>query len=216
MRFLTLVLCLSSWVAAAQSADGTCTLSGRVEFAPNESADPKHRQVVVYVSKKPSKARRDETQIIDIVQQGKQFNPQLQVVQVDDELRFPNRDNEQHSVWARGLFNIKPTTQKDPEPQTMVSAGAVRLQCDIHQNMRADVLVIPVRRFHALVAADGTWKIDGLPDQMIHITAWEPNGATATREVHACQGSPTVLRLAGNKPPVTLRWNGTPYPDYPP
>lgn len=219
MCLVPLMLLSSLSVAAAPAR--TCSLSGKVEFRPPADSKVKLEQVVVFVAKKPKLAELDEEASFEIEQKNIQFNPRIRVAQELDQLSFPNRDQEAHSVWARGLFNIKPTTQKAPEPQSVRKSNdsvSVRLQCDIHKQMRAEILVIPVRRFHAFVKADGSWRIDGLPDETITLSAWEPNGGKVDQphKVNACGGASVTLTLEGKPEPKMKRFDGSDYPPYDP
>jgi hypothetical protein len=58
----------------------------------------------------------------------------------------------------------------------------VQVFCDIHSNMRADVVVVP-NRFFAYVNAEGTFRLEGVPAGDHELTIWLPLRGERTLDV---------------------------------
>ncbi|MDP3506288.1 MAG: hypothetical protein Q8S33_38470 [Myxococcales bacterium] len=193
-----------------------CSLSGKVTFS---SRDPKltASDVVVYVTSKRRSAKLSEPKRHEIVQKDQQFTPRMLIVQKNDSVGFPNRDNKEHSVFTsdRTTVRINPTRKAEPEPVAFLKEGGFRLQCDIHSNMRAWVVVVPVRELATLANADGTWTIDHVPPGAQVLKVLEPNGNSLEVPVTACAGDTSLeVSLEGYEAPLLKRFNGSPYGEY--
>lgn len=211
---LTLLMMLPAIASGPSRAQGpkSCSVSGHVTFS---SKDPsvKVDQVVVYVASKKGVKRSPEVPPHQMAQKDRQFVPQQLIIQKDDLIAFPNLDNEQHSVFTPGFeVNIEATTKANPEPVALRKEGTFRIQCNIHSKMRAHVVVVPVRELATTVKADGTWRIDNVPEGMRTLKVIEPNGATSVVNVTACgSDTPVDVSLEGNVAPTLKRRDGSPY-----
>ncbi|MDX2008702.1 MAG: hypothetical protein SFW67_00845 [Myxococcaceae bacterium] len=198
---------------AAPVSQRGCSLSGTLAF--DSPGDVTVDRVVVYVSQGQAAARAAMSAEYVIAQQNQQFVPDVLVIQRNDSVRFPNRDRIEHSVFStEGTVNIPPSTRAEPEPVAFAKVGSFRIQCNIHSNMRADVLVVPARALHTFVGRDGSWRIDGVTASQVTVTAWEPNGGTVTQVVSPCDGRPVALSLRGHRAPTLRKRDGSLYKDY--
>jgi plastocyanin len=115
---------------------------------------------------------------VQIKQEGKQFTPAYAVVQVGTQLDFPNQDSIFHNVFSQsprnsfdlGAYRAGPA----PRPVTMTAPGVVDIQCNMHESMRAAVLVVPNKLF-TKVRPDGSFKLEGVPTGSRRVVAWGPN-----------------------------------------
>jgi len=172
---------------------------------------------VVYVSSKPKTVKLSAQKRFEIAQSGREFVPRTLIIQVADSVAFPNRDNEQHSVFSAdgSTVRIPPTSKAEPQPATFTREGGFGIRCDLHSNMRAWVMVVPVRELAAQVRADGTWRIDGVPAGSHTLKVVEPNGAMAKIDVSACDGDTSIdTTLEGNDLQPARRFKGSPYLEY--
>lgn len=140
-------------------------------------------------------------------QVNQQFQPRLMVVKQGDTIEFVNEERNQRTEHAVDLaapnpHRFPPSTRGVTGRQVFSNLGPTHVSCKIHSNMHADVYVAK-GPFAALTGADGTWRIEDVPEGAWSLTAWEPNGATVTlkKKVAAC-GKPVTVRLTQAPPPV--------------
>jgi plastocyanin len=200
--------------ADAGTSPRSCALEGTVTLLRNgQPVPPGHSTVVVYVS---GVRRRSAGRIVTMLQEGRQFVPSVLVLHTGDTIRFENRDPVDHSVFSNSganTFDLPRTTRGVTGMKSFSIPGAVRIQCDIHSTMRADVLVLENDYFGVADGA-GAWRIEDLPEGRYTVTAWEPNGGTTRRDVSACDG-PVTLRLSEQGAPDLRRKSGDRYqPEY--
>ncbi|MBL8519034.1 MAG: methylamine utilization protein [Betaproteobacteria bacterium] len=122
----------------------------------------------------PARARRE----VLIEQIGKQFVPQVSIVQTGTSVNFPNRDPIRHHVYSFSPaknFEIKLYSGVPANPVVFDKPGEVVLGCNIHDHMIAWVLVVDSPYF-AKTDAAGVARLD-LPAGDYDVHAWFP-GAT--------------------------------------
>jgi len=116
------------------------------------------------------------TATAQLVQKGMAFTPSLLAVQVGTRVEFPNQDDIEHSVYtssapkAFNLGRIEPSQQPVPS-QVFDKPGLVTIRCDIHENMRADILVLTTPHF-IVTDADGHYRLNGLPAGHYILKVW--------------------------------------------
>ena len=208
-------LSMLSMLVAQTPADGGCVLEGAI-ILKNPSARTAVTDTVVYLRDGPPRANLEpETHIM--AQRNQQFWPRTLVVMLNDRVSFVNEDGKtEHSVFSRlgkdpflGELNTRATTYS----RIFAKEGPVHIQCNIHEGMWADVLVL---RSPAFTKPDetGKWSISGLERKNYTLVAWEPNGGEETVEV-ICGGKKIDVELEGKTPPKARRRDGSRYrPEY--
>jgi plastocyanin len=171
--------------------------------------------VYVYVDVKspPVKGRT-----VQIKQEGKQFVPDHVVVQTGTSVLFPNMDPVFHNVFSnspRNTFDLGTyRTGGPPKAVVMTEAGLVDVQCNIHEQMRAAVLVVP-GKLYTRVRPDGTYRIEGVPLGHRRVAAWGPDLVVARRSVDvAPSGARADFALRHTAPRVLPNKLGQPYGSY--
>ena len=110
-----------------------------------------------------------------IEQSGYQFHPNLLIVQTGTPVVFPNEDAMYHSV-----FSYSPTKRfdlgrfrKGEEPDAVIfdRAGSVQIFCEVHEHMRANLLVVDTPWF-VRTESDGTFQISGITPGKHTVTIW--------------------------------------------
>jgi plastocyanin len=153
---------------AATSA-GRYQIKASAPVAPAESPRP-----VIYlegsfpgVTNKPG--------VVQLGQKGFQFAQTVLPIQKGTTVEFPNMDDDYHNVFSyskvkrfdlgRYKKDEKPATQRFEQP------GVVKLFCEIHEHMRATILVLDTPFFQK-AAEDGSFRLEGIPAGQYKAKAW--------------------------------------------
>ena len=110
------------------------------------------------------------------------FDPGLLPVRLGTKVEFPNFDDNYHDV-----FSLSPTKRFDlgryrrdakPVPsETFDAAGLVTVRCDIHEHMRALILVLDTPHF-VVTDEQGNFRLAGLPPGRYTLKAWVDSRTT--------------------------------------
>ncbi|HEY6477388.1 MAG TPA: hypothetical protein VI456_12470 [Polyangia bacterium] len=155
------------------------SLEGKVTMAGGALDD-------VYVYVENVKTPLSHRKVMEIKQEGRQFNPRVAVVQTGTSLVFPNFDSVYHNVFSnspRNSFDLG-TYQAGEKARsvTVTGPGVVEIYCNIHQKMSAKVLVVP-SVLYTKVHADGSFRIDNVPPGMRRVVAWSPDAKAESQKV---------------------------------
>ncbi len=88
------------------------------------------------------RANAGEETLVD--QRDKRFVPHVTVAPPGGDVRFPNSDDTRHSVYSfseGNEFELQLYRANDAPPVTMRQPGVVKLGCNIHDSMKAYILV---------------------------------------------------------------------------
>lgn len=137
----------------------TGTISGKVDPPPPPRAG-------VWLEG-PGTAAGSSPPRIALTQKGYQFAQSLIVVPLHTTVEFPNDDSDFHNVFslsrAKRFDAGRYKKSERPAPTaTFDKPGLVRLQCEIHDHMKAVVLVVD-SRWCAVTDAAGKFTLSGLP-----------------------------------------------------
>ena len=189
----------------------TASVRGKVAFPSGSLQD-----VYVYVENVKSAPVHGKT--VEIAQRKKQFLPAVTVVQRGTKVLFPNYDTFVHNVFSPSLprpFDLgAPRPGEDPKPVEMASAGVVDVFCNMHSDMHAVVLVVP-SPLYTRVAADGSFRLDGVPVGNRKIVVWGPRSKPASQVVDV-EAAGAEVSLTLDQQPATPHNNklNQPYPSY--
>lgn len=109
-------------------------------------------------------------------QRGQRFIPRILAVVVGQVVEFRNSDNVFHNVFSYSppkRFDLGRYPRGKSKRLTFQKPGLVQVFCDIHSDMRADIVVVPSGRFSYL-DAQGHFRIDGVPSGKHSIVVWLP------------------------------------------
>jgi plastocyanin len=203
------VIALAVLALAAVSA---ATIEGRVTLSKARSAPVVNQRyeivakagvlatnppvAVVYVE--GNFPRPAVTPVTEIRQKDLMFIPSLLPVQVGTKVEFPNFDDTYHNI-----FSFSPAKRFDlgryrsderPVPaQVFDEAGLVTLRCDIHEHMRALILVVATPHF-VITDPAGGFKLTGVPAGRFTVKVWIDSKTTREQVVDIPPGDAT-LRL---------------------
>jgi len=186
------IRCLCALILAAMScvAISAGTIEGRVELpdpGPVGVVNKRYQIVshggvlspsppvaVVYVE--GTFARPREEPVAQVIQKDLSFVPSVLPIQVGTRVEFPNLDDTYHNVFSYSQpkrFDLgRFRADERPVPsQVFELAGLVTLRCDIHDHMRALILVLDTPHF-VVTGEDGTYRLDGVPPGRHVVKAW--------------------------------------------
>lgn len=126
-----------------------------------------------------------------IQQSGYQFRPALAVVRSGTPVVFPNEDQLYHSVFSKSpprRFDLG-RFRKGEEPAAVVmdSPGLVQLFCEVHEHMRANLVVVDTPWF-AVTDPEGRFSIEGITPGRHVVSIWLSPKQTLTREIELAPG----------------------------
>lgn len=111
-------------------------------------------------------------------QRDKAFVPGTLVIPTGSEVEFPNEDTVRHHVYSFSpakSFDLKLYAGKPEKPVNFPVSGVVTLGCNIHDNMRAHILVSDQPR-QVVSDANGQVLLKDLPDKgTITLQLWHPD-----------------------------------------
>lgn len=156
----------------------TMTLRGRLELAagtgqpvtPGEAADG----VVYFLPQGGSARPRPGRFTINTHSRG--FSPGVRVVPVGSTLSFPNNDTILHNVFSRtpgSTFDLGLYGPGETRNQVLSRPGLVIVNCNVHPQMRADVLVLETPHF-VRPSRDGRFELAQLPPGPGTLVFWHP------------------------------------------
>jgi plastocyanin len=125
-----------------------------------------------------------------MAQQDTTFNPAALVVPVGGTVEFPNRDPFFHNVFSyssAGRFDLGRYPQGESKSVTFEEPGIIRVYCEVHESMRAAIVVSP-NPYHAVVGDDGSFTISDVPPGTWELEVWHPDVDPRALEVRVPDG----------------------------
>jgi plastocyanin len=128
-----------------------------------------------------------------MVQKDLTFQPSILPVLVGTKVEFPNLDDTYHNVFSYSpakRFDLgRYRSDERPIPSEVFDVpGLVTLRCDIHEHMRALILVLDTPHF-VVSDKEGIYRLDGLPPGNYVVKVWLDSRTTLERRVHLENGS---------------------------
>lgn len=137
-----------------------------------------------------------------IEQVGRQFVPQVSVVQVGTSVAFPNNDTVRHHVYSFSpakTFDIKLYSGAPASPVVFDKPGLVVLGCNIHDKMVAYVHVVDTPYF-GKTDAKGQARIEAMPAGTYQLKVWHARLAPGAQPAE----QPLSIKSDGVNVSVTL------------
>jgi len=139
--------------------------------------------------------KRNTTVTKQMAQKDLAFLPALLPVQVGTRVEFPNLDDTYHNIFSFSpakRFDLgRYRSNETPIPSVVFDGpGLVTLRCDIHEHMRALILVLDTPYF-TLSDPDGHYRLSGLPAGQHTLKAWLTSKTTREQPVSLTNGVTT-------------------------
>jgi plastocyanin len=132
--------------------------------------------------------------LAQMVQKDLNFQPAILPIQVGARVEFPNLDDTYHNIFSYSpakRFDLgRYRSDERPIPSVLFDvAGMVTVRCDIHEHMRAIILVLDTPHF---VVSDpaGAYRLEGLPEGHFVLKVWLDSRTTLERPVDLWAGAP--------------------------
>ncbi len=125
-------------------------------------------------------------------QKGLLFHPAILPVRVGTRVEFPNLDDTYHNIFSYSapkrfdLGRYRPDDRPVPS-QVFDVPGLVTLRCDIHEHMRALILVLDTPHF-VVTDTDGRFRLEDLPSGSYVLKAWLDSRTTRAHPVDLAAG----------------------------
>jgi plastocyanin len=184
---------------------GVGTVVGKVTGAAN---------AVIYVEDIQELSKGSAT----MKQEGKQFVPNVLVVQKGTNVSFPNLDAIFHNVFSvtpDHSFDLGSYQKGESKSVTMAKSGVVSVYCNMHPQMVGHVLVVP-NGHYVRAGNDGFFKLQNVPAGRRRVVAWAPNSKPVVAEAEVSESGVVTLELElkkGRQAPHTKK-DGLPYGSY--
>ena len=203
MKRKSTVVALAIFLAAASPVPRVGVIEGRVTFPeappqrrsasryPGGQAEAHQIQalpaVVYLVGAMAGEAARERP---TMAQRDTAFTPAVVAVRAGGSVVFPNGDPFFHNVFSYSSaqrFDLGRYPQGESKEVTFPEPGIVEVFCEVHEFMRGAILVAE-NPFHAVVGADGTFRIAGVPEGEHSIAFWHPDHEQVERRVVVTSG----------------------------
>lgn len=185
--------------------EGAGTIVGKIAGAPD---------AVVYVETISASTKGTAT----MKQEGKQFLPQVLVVQKGTTVSFPNRDAIFHNVFSvtpDNSFDLGSYRQGETKTVTMSKPGVVNVYCNMHPQMVGHILVVPNGNY-VRAGKDGFFRLTSIPPGKHRVVAWAPNAKPVVKDAEVNDAEVVTVEFElkkGRGGPHTKK-DGMPYGSY--
>lgn len=128
------------------------------------------------VEVRPNSSDTSAPGAVEVIQRDAAFIPHVSHVAVGSQVRFPNRDTTRHHVYSFSpakIFDLELYLHETPPPITFDTPGVVVLGCNIHDHMKA-FIVISDTPHAAMTYADGRAEFANLPEGEHRLRIWHP------------------------------------------
>lgn len=141
-----------------------------------------------------------EKEVLRLEQKRFQFKPALLPVRLGTTVEFPNLDDDYHNVFSLSRpkrFDLgKYRKDEKPAVQVFDKPGAIRLFCEIHEHMRATILVLDTPYF-ARTDKEGKYRLENLPPGSYKLKAWLDEKMIWEKPVEVEEGKTVKIDFTG-------------------
>lgn len=193
IALLAVVLSVSNAVSGAE-------IRGQIQLMDSGKAMSSVTDVVVYFrpdgaqSKPAARPAADSSQVFVMGTRKKTFDPKVLAIPVGASVRFPNRDPILHNVFSvsgGNAFDAGLIPKGDGKTHRFTEPGRVRVFCNVHQEMTANILVLETPHF-TYPDRRGRFRLEDLPSRSGTLLVWHER-ANSSRRITA--GSDDVIEI---------------------
>ena len=181
--------------ASAQAAD--------VQVQVQDASGRSVADAVVFLESDQARRQVRPVAGLEMAQNHKQFVPQVLIVPVGSEVRFPSHDTVRHHVYSFSpakKFELKLYAGTPAQPVRFEQSGVVVLGCNIHDQMVGWVLVLDTP-YYAQTSTSGQAALSAVPAGRYRLRTWHarlPAGAPVPEQALevSASGATALVRLA--------------------
>jgi plastocyanin len=132
-------------------------------------------------------------------QAGQQFVPRILVIAAGQSVEFRNSDNVYHNIFSYSppkRFDLGRYPKGQSRTVSFAKPGVVQVYCDIHSDMRADLVITPSERY-ALIGRSGRFRIKDVPAGSRTVKVWLPSSGVRTATVEVPAEGAASLEMTG-------------------
>jgi plastocyanin len=202
-------------LTAARGAGAFAVVEGAVTLPPTSAAPapkPRYPVAATYTVGPPDPPAAivylegdfppaaDPAPVAQVAQHAYQFAPGVLAVRRGTIVRFPNLDDEYHSVFSYSKpkrFDLGRYAKGEPPAEvTFDEPGVVRLFCEIHDHMRGTIVVLDTPYF-AKTDPDGRYRLARLPPGRFVLKAWLEDDTVREQPVELRDGATLRVDFPG-------------------
>jgi plastocyanin len=151
-----------------------------VELNAVRDEDPlafERSRVVVYLEGRfppEASAAQPEPAVAKMEQMNRSFSPETLVIQAGSKVSFPNNDPIFHNVFSLSgpkTFDLGNYSKGDTRTGMFPETGIVYVNCHLHPNMTATIVVAP-NRWNTQADREGRFALQDVPPGKYTIVAW--------------------------------------------
>lgn len=180
------------------------TVTGRLELVAGSAGAIQAGELadglVYFLPKAGAPKPKPGTFTIDTRSKG--FSPLLLVVPQGSAVRFPNRDTILHNVFSRtpgSSFDFGHYGPGESKQVVFNKPGLVIVNCNVHHNMRADVVVLATP-YYTRPDRNGRYSLTGLPAGPGTLVFWHPRAQAQSVAVTLPTAAPVTRRMTATRP----------------
>jgi plastocyanin len=169
-----------------------------VELNADSEVDPlafERSRVVVYLEGRfpqplPANQLPVNQAVAKMEQKNRRFFPEVLVIQAGSQVSFPNLDPVFHNIFslsAAKTFDLGNYSKGDTRVVTFSEPGIVYVNCHLHSNMAATIVVAP-NRWYSMADRDGKFTLRDVPSGKYTIVAWHKAAGYFRQQVQIAPG----------------------------
>ena len=200
--FLVIAVLLMPGSAFCASIKGVAMFSGKIEQLkpyktgkykkacgsdiPNESMLIDNKGVRNSVISLHGKKLKKKSGEYKLNQKQCQYKPHVIAIPVNSELKIHTSDPINHNIHTYSFendpINIMFLPGQDAYSQEMEEAEIIKVECDLHNWMRAWIVVTP-NAYSTVSDSDGSFEIPDVPPGKYELTAWHETLGSITKSI---------------------------------
>lgn len=159
-----------------------------VGLDPDTEADPlalERSRVAVYLEGKIPSGSVPAEPVATIEQINRRFSPETLVVTAGSKVSFPNHDPVFHNIFSLSspkTFDLGNYPKGDTRVVTFSEPGVVYVNCHLHPNMSAAIVVTP-NRWNTKADREGHFALKDVPPGKYRVVAWHRTAGFFRQEV---------------------------------